>query len=520
MTLDISSLLDSKGGVNATKVRRDPSCQPLLKKVYEQTSYLPADAKLAERLYHLMHGLNARPTCPICRADLKLKVLTQGYNKYCSSKCASSDETRSANIRAALAKLTNEQKQVAVVKAQETHLLKHGTRSPLQVETNRIIASHQAGWGDKVKATSNVKYGVDHYMQLGTAKARVAQTHRLKKLPSLQKTISYMQKLGYEFEADVEAKYLGGKLTTVKHLCGSEQKIVLRSDVVPACHECLGKNSSDGEHAVQAMVMQYLLDEDVRYHDRTVIAPYELDCYLPKIKLGIEFHGCYWYSEERINNKLHQLKALKAKEAGIRLVQVLDASQLPMLEQFLSNACGISTYARKLQVRSVDNKGAKAFLEEHHRQQACKHELALGLYAADELKALMMFGKPRFDRAAQWELLRFCTAGRVVGAASKLFKAFIRLKAPTDIISYANLLWSNGNVYERLGFSLTGITDPGYVWVSPTRVLTRFQTQKHKLASLLGASFDPELSEAANMGIAGYHKVYDAGNLKYTWVQG
>ena len=41
---------------------------------------------------------------------------------------------------------------------------------------------------------------------------------------------------------------------------------------------------------------------------------------------------------------------------------------------------------------------------------------------------------------------------RVSGGMGKLLKAFIKDVQPDDIMSYADLEWSEGTVYEQLGF--------------------------------------------------------------------
>ena len=42
----------------------------------------------------------------------------------------------------------------------------------------------------------------------------------------------------------------------------------------------------------------------------------------------------------------------------------------------------------------------------------------------------------------------------------KLLKAFIKDILPDDIMSYADLEWSEGKVYEHLGFTFEEIKDP------------------------------------------------------------
>lgn len=48
-------------------------------------------------------------------------------------------------------------------------------------------------------------------------------------------------------------------------------------------------------------------------------------------------------------------------------------------------------------------------------------------------------------------------------------------------------------------------------------VLSRYQTQKHKLSKILGEKFDNSLSESENMVRNHYNKIYDCGNDVHEW---
>lgn len=49
------------------------------------------------------------------------------------------------------------------------------------------------------------------------------------------------------------------------------------------------------------------------------------------------------------------------------------------------------------------------------------------------------------------------------------------------------------------------------MWIKKDIQLSRYKTQKSKLNKIL-PSFDPTKSESENMILAGFTKVYDAGN--------
>ena len=102
----------------------------------------------------------------------------------------------------------------------------------------------------------------------------------------------------------------------------------------------------------------------------------------------------------------------------------------------------------------------------------------------------------------------------MIGAAGKLLAKF-RKTHSGSIISYADRRYSDGRVYEAIGFRRIGVSNPGYLWIKGTSYLTRYQCQKHLLPELLGGMFDPNLSEYQNMTDCGWSRIFDCGNLIY-----
>ena len=131
----------------------------------------------------------------------------------------------------------------------------------------------------------------------------------------------------------------------------------------------------------------------------------------------------------------------------------------------------------------------------------------------------MTFGKSRFNKSYDYELLRYCTIANfsIIGAAGKLFNYFLK-NYSGSIISYADRRWSNGNLYKQLGFEELSASAPAYYYIKDDIRYNRVKFQKHKLSNLLEV-FDPTLSESQNMYINGYIKVWDCGNLCYGFNQ-
>jgi hypothetical protein len=139
-------------------------------------------------------------------------------------------------------------------------------------------------------------------------------------------------------------------------------------------------------------------------------------------------------------------------------------------------------FARKTMARRIHSSIAMEFLDEHHLWGATKAKHNYGLFVEggsndsndEELVAVATFsakrkivrlGKPHRSH----ELLRFCSRrdSNVVGGISKLIKAFVREKAPDDIITVVDRDWGDGSGWHPLGFHTVATMDPIVMAVCP-----------------------------------------------------
>ena len=126
-------------------------------------------------------------------------------------------------------------------------------------------------------------------------------------------------------------------------------------------------------------------------------------------------------------------------------------------------------YARNCEVRKIDKKTAAEFLEAHHSYSdaACRYRYGLFIKGTDDLMAVAAFSNARKWQKEEkvicsYEWTRYASVPevRVIGGMGKLLNAFIKDVDPDDIMSYADLEWSEGEVYGQLGFRLEGHKDP------------------------------------------------------------
>ena len=285
----------------------------------------------------------------------------------------------------------------------------------------------------------------------------------------------------------------------------------------PSCSNSISNDEKDVTYFIES------LNIDTEENNRTILNGKELDIYIPSHNLAIEYNGLYWHSEEYVSSDYHLNKTIECEKKGVKLIHIFEDEWIhkkDIVKSRLSNILGLTPrkiYGRKTTIRKVSPKDSKVFLDINHIQGNVNSSIKLGLYYNDELVSLMTFGKGRIMMGGdsnQYELLRFCNklATTVIGGADKLLKYFINTYNPKEIISYADRRWSQGGLYEKLGFDFVHDSKPNYFYIINKKREYRF---KYRKDVLIKEGFDPSKSERQIMLDRSIYRIYDCGNKKY-----
>ena len=128
----------------------------------------------------------------------------------------------------------------------------------------------------------------------------------------------------------------------------------------------------------------------------------------------------------------------------------------------------------------------------------------------------MTFSKQSISKGAynvtdlEWELHRFCCRKNclVVGIASRLLKYFENNYICKDLITFADLRWSAGDLYNKLGFTFEYKTKPSYWYFKNKKRLHRFALRKTFNDPVNKTEIEIRKEE-------GWNRIWDCGNLKY-----
>lgn len=292
------------------------------------------------------------------------------------------------------------------------------------------------------------------------------------------------------------------------------------------CQKCTNFVSS-----YEISINQFLQSENVELDSsyRKFPGVSEIDLISHQHKIGIEFNGLYWHSDLFKVNDYHKMKTSRMRDNGYRLFHIFEDEWLlkeAIWKSILLNSFGKSKrtiHARKCTIKEVSYKDSKVFLSTNHLQGNCVSKIRLGLFMENELVSLMTFGNLRrcvgsTAKSGSYELLRFCSLlnTTVIGGASKLFKHFLGISNAENIISYCDIRTGTGKIYEILGFSFVGETNPNYFYVRGQKRYNRFGFRKDVL---IKDGFDPDKTESAIMKERGYSRIYDCGSMRFEYTK-
>lgn len=453
--------------------------------IIEKSNFLSTNKEytLSQRITAIQSNLNSHPLCVTCGSPVMFVDRYKKFSIYCSKECLWKDPNLGQKRKQSF---INVDKEVAAKKRKITMINKYGVEFNSQRSDIKSILSQS-----KIKYTNPI---------------------------SLEKLSSY-EWLHKEYIINQRtlvdiAKCLDVYYGTVGDYC-IKHGFDIRQTTNYSIQE---KEIGDWLNSLSINWIS----------DRSVLNGYEIDLYIENSKLGIELDGLYWHSFNRLESKeeknKHLNKTLLAKEKCVTLLHVLDYewnNKKDIVKSIISSKLGLTNkiHGRKCEIKIIDSKLSKEFINSNHIQGFTGSKISLGLFYENELVMVMTFGKPRFNRNYSWELIRLSSKinTTVVGGANKLFKYFLNnFEIGNGIICYSNRRYGEGNVYFNLGFTKEYSSDPGYYWTDGNMLWSRTKFQKNKLEKLLNI-YNPNLSESENMFNNKYRRLWDCGNNVFVY---
>lgn len=286
------------------------------------------------------------------------------------------------------------------------------------------------------------------------------------------------------------------------------------------CRSALGGNSALSKPNIE---FGSILDiNNIEYDTEFVINNYSYDFKIDNLLIEINptsTHNSTYSPFNCPKNKYYHYNKTKcAKENNYRCINIWDWDDTNKILFLIAPREII--YARKCFIKEVDLNISREFLNQYHLQNYVKSDIQIGLYFNDELVSLMTFGKPRYNKNYQYELLRYVTIKNVLGGAEKLFKYFLNKYSPNSIISYCDYSKFNGNVYEKLGFIYDNISIGKHWYNTKTKMhITDNLLRQRGYDQLFGTNYGKGTNNEILMLDNGFVEIYDAGQARYRWIK-
>ena len=471
--------------------------------------------------------------CPICGNKNNFIKMTIGYSHHCSTKCAhNSEEVRNKTQKTCIERYGAKyitQSETMKIKAKQTKKIRYNDENYNNREKNK--STKLLKYGDpnyhnieKMKITNLEKYGKEYYTQTELYKVKSRKTNLTKYgvdnvfKSNIIKTKSKETKLeryGVEHLMQLESyKQNYKKVCMEKYgvknglLLGERNKANRISKLNKDWGDFLNINKEDYEFCLNGKFY------DLKKNNNLI----EIN---PSISHN-SLYGVPWVKDSKpLSNDYHFNKSKNGTANGYRVIHIWDWDDKEKIKNLLSIKTKL--YARNCELKGIDKKSCDKFLNLYHLQNTCKGQIVrYGLFYNNILVQVMTFGKSRYNKNFEWELLRLCTHKdyMIVGGSEKLFKYFLKNNRG-NIISYCDNSKFNGSVYTKLGFNIKSYGRPSKHWFN-------IRTKQHINNSLLlKIGFDKLFNTNFGKGVSnenlmiqnGFVYVYDCGQSIYEFTR-
>ena len=291
------------------------------------------------------------------------------------------------------------------------------------------------------------------------------------------------------------------------------------------CKRCANVGPSKGQLEVTDFLAQHtkVISEHTFEGSRK-----SFDIYLPNEKLAVEYDGIFWHSsrKEAMDTRDFEKSALGEKH-GVRVIHIYEDEWYftpDTVKNMLLSAIGKlpRLFARKCSIEYLEDTDVSSFYMDHHIQGNARCPVHIGLFHEGVLVACMSFAVWRSNRhnrdKRHWELVRYAASHTVVGGASKLLKAFIRLGVADRITSYSDVRMFSGKMYEKLGFTFVHQTPPDYQYTNCAKFNWRehkAKFQKSRLQKMFPGCDIENKTERQICEENGYLQIYDCGKIRW-----
>ena len=489
------------------------TCSTKCKGIYRKQSGISKQASLKAKKtmlerYGVEHALQSNEFLERSKATLKSNYgvdnpmksdeIKMRVQETCLDKYSVDNPSKSSKIVAQIRK--SFQYKYGVDNAMKVDEFRQAQRKSTKQSIGYDYALKSEEVRDKVKATNLARYGYEYVSQVPCIKDKIRKTNS--------------DKYGVEYisqSSEIQDK--------IQSTCMKKYGVPFNC-MTPQCRSSYRTISK-----INQSFMDMLDANNIQYSTEFPISRRSFDFKIGNILVEIDptiTHNAFmsiFPDIDPLSLTYHTDKTKLAEENGYRCIHVWDWDDWDAIISLVKPKEAV--YVRKCTVAKVDKQTADKFTAKHHISGKCNGQKEnYGLYYKEELIQVMTFGKPRYNKKYDWELLRLCSKSnlKVLGGASRLFAAYLAEHEDESVISYCDLSKFNGSVYEKIGMELSHVTSPAKIWSKGNKKITDNLLRQRGYDQLFGTCYGKGTSNEQLMLDNGWLPIYDCGQNVYHYI--
>lgn len=245
------------------------------------------------------------------------------------------------------------------------------------------------------------------------------------------------------------------------------------------CRNCRTTGTSKGENEIGDFIANELCLDIIR-NDRTLIAPKELDIYVPSKKFAIEFNGLYWHGDNVKRSKfVHAHKTKMCMYRGVRLLHVFEDewyTHRDIVKSMIRAKLDVGmtrVHARRCDVVEVPRDVRIQFFDSNHLDGDITNVTrSYGLvYDGELVQCVSIRSSSNIEHGRTCELVRLASATNtyVIGGISRLTTYIMHNLDIDTIVTYVDERFGHNDTYSRAGWQFVRKThEPSFWWTDGT----------------------------------------------------
>lgn len=377
----------------------------------------------------------------------------------------------------------------------------------------------------KYKQTCIQKYGVEHASKSTSYK----DSHKklmFEKFIKNERFDNFTHMFSFDEYQGVTELY-NKKYTFKCNRCGLLEDHDISCGKSLVCSKCDKKPSSNFQSDIVDFISNTFPSIPIIQNDRTVLYPKEIDILLPSMKIGIECDSLIYHSEifGGKNKTYHLNKTRRAINKEINLIHITDYdwnNKTHIIKSMLYEVLnGGEKEIYSNDIRKIDKKTAKLFLDENHINGFDNSSIRYGIYYKGSLLYVATFRKCNRNKN-EYYLNRFGSVGfiKIKNALKLIFNKFINEYNPNKITALLDRNYYSGMELNDINMAFIENTEPmcKYITGNYSILESQYNLTKQKMKSLL-ENYDPKLTNWENLKNNGFDRIWDCGTSKWIYAK-